>query len=42
MNGDREGLTADEREQLRQLAESDDPWADAVAAYLAAFEEVDG
>lgn len=38
---DREGLTDDERDQLRQLAESDEPWADAVGAYLDAIEEVD-
>lgn len=33
-------LTADEREQLERLANSDEPWADAVAAYLDAVDEV--
>jgi len=35
------GLTADEKEQLRRVADSEEPWADAVAAYLDAIEEVD-
>ena len=36
-----DGLTDDEWEQLRRLANSDEPFADAVAAYLHALEEVD-
>jgi len=35
-------LTKTEMKLLRDIAESDKPWADAVAAYLAAVEEVDG
>lgn len=35
-----DGPTDDEWEQLRRLADSDEPWADAVAAYLHALSEV--
>lgn len=37
-----ESLTDDERAKLEDIAESDEAWADAVAAYLSALEEVEG
>ncbi|WP_259517110.1 hypothetical protein [Halanaeroarchaeum sp. HSR-CO] len=35
-------LTDDEKAELEDLAQSDDPWADAVGAYLSAIEEAEG
>lgn len=34
------GLTDDEINQLERVADSDEPWADAVAAYVEAIKEV--
>jgi len=35
-------LTDQEREKLEDIANSDEDWADAIAAYLAAIDEVEG
>lgn len=34
------GLTTEERDALEEVAQSDDPWADAVRAVLDALDEV--